>query len=79
MGTEKQITFVSSLLVLLHVTHNCLCETVASWLKMCGMAIVAIPWKYVVRNGSFTVQNRDNRSLSGGRQLVYLVSLYEWR
>ena len=43
------------------------------------MAIVAIPLKYFVRSGSFTVQNLDNRSLSGGRQLVYLVSLYERR
>ena len=52
---------------------------VASWLKICGMAIVAIPLKYVVRSGAFTVQNLDNRNLSGGRQLVYLVSLYEPR
>ena len=65
--------------MLLHVIHNCLSETVASWLKICGMAIVAIPLKYFVRSGSFTVQNLDNRSLSGGRQLVYLVSLYERR
>ena len=62
--------------MLLHVTHNCLRQTVASWLKICGMAMVAIPWKYVERSGSFTVQNLDNRSLSGGRQLVYLVNLY---
>lgn len=70
---------LAHLLVLLHVTHNCLCEMVASWLKICGMAIVAIPLKYVVRSGAFTVQNLDNRNLSGGRQLVYLVSLYEPR
>ena len=76
MGTEKQITFVSSL------PRASACNTVVSvvsWLKICEMAIIAIPWKYVERSGSFTVQNLDNRSLSGGRQLVYLVSLYEPR